>query len=855
MIRIAANPDRFGSAVTCLQISSAKGGFRVRVIDICCDWPVYLPMYQAILTTGDDPRSCDEIVEAIARHAKETELEELTAQTEETYENASRENISLHGPVWLGIGQDMRLFSADMHARENDVWAWIEPRLAGQPLSGKPSGRVGPEWEQTHPTPDELMETDNERIRYQFTMGRGTGCVRDYQRRLDRGYLPVLVETVRDKQILYETRLFASLEKTSLSEENNLGTHYLVADYHGVDVFQTEDQKSEAIRLWEKDRMLEKEEIVVFLQTTVTNHGPVPSYAWFKAPHPAFAAPGMSRRSPVYTFAGGYGRFSHDRVFCYAKIDGRPLPQEEVAILVNPGEELQIEFIIPHQPVSETRAKALSQINFLQRYLECVAYWESRRSVAANIFVPEKPVNEMLLAGLIHLDIATYGSQPEGTLAATIGIYSSLGSENWPIIQYYDSMGLHDKARRCIQYFYDKQHPDGFMRNYGGYKVETGVVLWTTAEHFLYTQDNDWLMSIMAGIKKACTCLLQWRERNKREDLIGAGYGLLEGRATDTPDNDCRQYLLNAWMYKGLSAIAQVCLPFDEAYWRPVLAEIACYRSDIQTAVKQTLQRGPVIPLKDGSWCPTTAPWADADGPVSFYSDQRNWYTHGMFVARDSHLNTLVFCGVFDLDDPCSDWILNSQLELYFIKNVRPSQPYYARHPYLHLLRGEANAFIKNYYNALTSLADRETYSFWEHYLHASPHKTHEEGCFLMETRWMLYLEKVNVLYLLQGIPSRWLENGKEIRLERVASHYGHFNLSAASQIAQGYISAKIEFTDSRRSPKSVVIRLPHPQGHQPDNISGGNKHSLRDCYTMDIHNDTASITISFKHKKRCEEV
>ncbi len=82
-----------------------------------------------------------------------------------------------------------------------------------------------------------------------------------------------------------------------------------------------------------------------------------------------------------------------------------------------------------------------------------------------------------------------------------------------------------------------------------------------------------------------------------------------------------------------------------------------------------------------------------------------------------------------------AEFIMNYQCEQFYVKNVRPSQPYYSRHPYLHLLRSESKAFIRNYYNALTSLADRETYSFWEHYFHASPHKTHEEGCFLMESR------------------------------------------------------------------------------------------------------------------------
>jgi hypothetical protein len=48
--------------------------------------------------------------------------------------------------------------------------------------------------------------------------------------------------------------------------------------------------------------------------------------------------------------------------------------------------------------------------------------------------------------------------------------------------------------------------------------------------------------------------------------------------------------------------------------------------------------------------------------------------------------------------------------------------------------------FLKTYYNPFSALADRETYTFWEHLYKVSVHKTHEEAWFLMETRWMLYL-------------------------------------------------------------------------------------------------------------------
>src|SRR5207249_4573088 len=116
-------------------------------------------------------------------------------------------------------------------------------------------------------------------------------------------------------------------------------------------------------------------------------------------------------------------------------------------------------------------------------------------------------------------------------------------------------------------------------------------------------------------------------------------------------------------------------------------------------------------------------------------------------------------------------------------RNVAFSQPYYSPHPWVHLRRGEVKQFLKAYYNGFASLADRETYSFWEHYFHASPHKTHEESWFLMQTRWMLYMEQGQTLKLLPGVPRAWLGNGKGIELVDAATYLGPLSFSLRSSL------------------------------------------------------------------------
>jgi hypothetical protein len=178
-------------------------------------------------------------------------------------------------------------------------------------------------------------------------------------------------------------------------------------------------------------------------------------------------------------------------------------------------------------------------------------------------------------------------------------------------------------------------------------------------------------------------------------------------------------------------------------------------------------------------------------------------------------------------------------------RNVAFSQPYYSRHPIVHLRRGEVKPFLKAYYNTLSSLADRETYTFWEHYFGASPHKTHEEGWFLMDTRWMLYLERGDRLDLLPGIPRNYLAHGQRIDLKNVASYFGPLSLQVESQLDRGQIHATIQCTSDSR-PRVVELRLPHPQGRKAEWVEGGQYDPATERVRIDSFTGRARVVLGF---------
>jgi hypothetical protein len=171
----------------------------------------------------------------------------------------------------------------------------------------------------------------------------------------------------------------------------------------------------------------------------------------------------------------------------------------------------------------------------------------------------------------------------------------------------------------------------------------------------------------------------------------------------------------------------------------------------------------------------------------------------------------LIFQEVIDPGEPAAKRLLDYHTDNFYVRNAAFSQPYYSRHAWVELARGLLKPFLKTYYNTFAGLADRETYTFWEHYYHVSPHKTHEEGWFLMQTRWMLWMEKGKTLNLLPGIPRAWLRDGNKIELENIATYFGQVSLRVVLHVSQGWIEAEVECSGDRK-PETVTIRLPHPE-------------------------------------------
>ncbi len=789
-----------GSDATLLTVRTNLNPFSFFLRDVNQKFPIYIPVYGVAVTASDDARSYIQLEAAIKALTLRTKFQQIEAGPEETFDTAAAYTRDQSCPAWLGISRDMRIFEmTDNRTNPNSEMNLIRPRFSSSPVK--------------------LSESENRPLEYGYMAGRGQGVSINTIRRLEDGVLPILNTTLTDEDIEYHTTAFVSLEKSPLSAQTAIGTDFLVADQFSGGHMLTKEQE-ELVKPRLESEKNKTESTVLYYRCEAVNMSAVPRYAWFKTIRPG--AGWWMKTAYSFNKENGFSSFASGSVFGISRLNGLPLHDEEMAVLLQPNEKAVFEFVVPHSPVSKERAIELSKQSFDLRVNECKLFWKNKLEKAAQISVPEKRVNEMIQAGLLHLDLVTYGSEPDGTVAPVIGVYSPIGTESSPIIQFYNSMGLPDIARRSLNFFLDKQHDDGMIQNFGGYMVETGAALWSMGEYFRYTKDREWVKKAEPKLLKACNFLLRWREDNKKEILKGKGYGMIAGKVAD-PEDPFHQYMLNAYAFLGLSRVAEMLTDIDRVESERLGREAAAWKKDIRNSLMNSISNSPVVPLGDGSWCPTVPPWTEAVGPRALHIVPETYFSHGTVTAPDVLLGPLylVFCEVLAPDEQESLMMLNYHSELFYQRNSAFSQPYYSRHNWVQLKLGLVKPFLKTYYNTFSALADRETYTFWEHLFQVSAHKTHEEAWFLMETRWMLYLEEGQTLKLLAGIPRKWLEDGKQITLKNVVSYFGPVSLQVTSNTKAGTIEALIS-CNSEFKPREVIIRLPHPDGKKPVRVTGG---------------------------------
>ena len=813
-----------GPNSTIISIGNGDDSFSFFLRDVNATSPIWIPEYQVVVLPDGVSMSYDEVVASIASRHLVSKIDRIAQAEEASFEAAEKVTRNMSVPIWLGISRDIRMFE-------------ITEELPDALSTYQADKTIAPKLASTELIDESVSEYP---LSYNYSFSRGIGAYDNITRSLEDGVLPIYISVTEDDEVVYQSKSFVTLEKSILIEENVKGTHFMISDKYSQGRAWTDSQQKQL------DKILANtppagEETVLVIHTVITNRGDVPRYAWMKTPFP-------SHRRIEYTYdpATGFSSFKDGRVFCASRIKGRPVPNEETAVLLQPGESLEVDYLLPHSPVTSSRAQALAQRPYEELYAQCKVFWQNKLDAAAKIHIPEERIDNMLRAGVLHLDLITFGDRDQGTLAPNVGVYSPIGTESAPIIQYYESMGLTDQARRCLQYFLDTQQEDGSIVNFAGYTIETGAILWSIGEYYRYTRDRQWIGQNKDQILKACDYLLEWRRRNLREELKGRGYGMIDGKVAD-PVDPYHQFMLNGYSYLGLKRISEVMSELGYAEAQPLTAEATAWRHDILDSFHACLASSPVVPVSDGSWCPTCSPWAESRTARFLLHKAENYRSHGTVMVPDGLLGPLhlIFTEVIDPESRDASLLLKYYRDVICQGNSLFSQPYYGKHNLIQARLGQVKPFLNTYYYTVAPHFDHATGTFWEHLFKVSVHKTHEEANFLMETRNMLYLEDGDTLRLLNVIPRRWLGNGKKIVLDSVLSYFGRIDLDVTSNVSEGEIRAHVSCPGPRR-PSTVTARLPHPDGRKADKASGGTYDPVTETVTVTDFPGEADIVLKF---------
>ncbi|MGH9511414.1 MAG: hypothetical protein ACRD2U_04690 [Terriglobales bacterium] len=368
----------------------------------------------------------------------------------------------------------------------------------------------------------------------------------------------------------------------------------------------------------------------------------------------------------------------------------------------------------------------------------------------------------------------------------------------------------------------------------------TGAILYAFAVHYLYTRDRAWLKRVAPALILACDWIITERRATKKVDENGekvSHFGLLPiGRAYDTAEEAIRQLasdgeledgrmddrhapldtyypcFTDSYCSQGLSSIAEALTDIEHPESQRLLSEAAEYRRDILEVMGRTRSMDQSLP-----------PYPERLNRPPAWAE----FATGALAYLDS--------GFLDPKDPAFDQLEN-YMKIKWNRGVlgltggmeKNGDPHGTDSFYVNfsediwhrgwMLRGEIEKALLTFYSMLGYGLDKHTLVTVERF-----HLLDQRYApFFMDTsafarvcgliRQSLLFEKAGVLYLLAGIPRRWLEWGKRIELTRGVTTVGKVNFSVESKADEKEIVVALKLTELRREElKGLRLRLPHP--------------------------------------------
>lgn len=517
---------------------------------------------------------------------------------------------------------------------------------------------------------------------------------------------------------------------------------------------------------------------------------------------------------------------------------------------LKPGQSRRVYFKMPYVHLLEGQEMTrLRQISYEKEIPAMLDYWRERIADGMRIHVPDPMVNSFYDANLWHI-VITSDRDPitklynQGVATVRYGVYAN---ETVMIARSLDMRGEHEEARRYLEpmiHFQGKTALTGRFSTkegvfhgagaytHGEYAMNHGFTMWGIADHYLLTRDRAYLERVTPALLKACDFLINERQSTMTPpgELRTRYHGLAPACALEDVVEFKYWIATNAYYYLGFKRVAQALADVGHPRAAALMDEAEKYRADIEAAAREAATRSAVAQLRDGTFIPyvpsrvfqwrhLTEAWirealypalhlaptevvANDDPLITWMLDDLE---DNIFFSRESG---------FDVDDVDDNWF-----ELGGVTN----QPCLVDATTIYMARNEIPAALRAFWNtyALSIYPDVHSFAEWarDFGVGGGPlYKTSDEARWVMWLRQLLIWEHDGQLWFARGVPREWLEDGKEIRVEKGQTYFGETNLKIHSEVAQGVIRATVDLPTDREA-SQIWLRLRHPQGEHPTRV------------------------------------
>jgi len=694
------------------------------------------------------------------------------------------------------------------------------------------------------------LKWEGERITWKI----GTGATPYYREdhkatvALEQGYLPVIAQSWDNDGLKYREEAYATLLRGPLSPRDPARSEQTPA--------------------------------ILMLRVQATNPGAEPrtAHVWLNTD------PGETLRLDGRELvATGNGKGPYDKPIVRAVLESPAPPSLDSLPGANGRSAAHFMFTVPPRSsgaiviklpfVSDAGAADSAEIERLDygtQRARVLSYWKDRVNESARITTPETKLNEMLRAVIWHIGMSTAKDPVTGLYMVPAASYNYQVYANEACFQVLllDALGDHRTATEYLETFLRLQGSKSFPGLHQGmedaifhgarvnerydytastYGLDHPVVLWTLAEHYLYSRDKDWLLHAWPHMEKAIAWIQKQRESTRKTGLDGEklrGFGLMPASSLEDNSDWAQWFSTNSFAWAGYDRAATALADIGHPKAAEMRREADAYLEELRAAILRAVRETPVTQMRDGTYAPNVP----IEPTLRFrrFGPQRAAYyqrygLEGVPMLRLAATREVLYgpiillnLGVFGVQDPIADWILddwednvtltsglgmnvhgNTDDMLWFSQGSMVFQANLQNPILVYLKRHEPQAAIRGLFNNFAACLYPDAVAFTEEFRawgHASGpfYKIPDEAKFTNRVRDMLVLEDGDSLYLAGGVPRRWLESKEGVRADGLSTYFGDVSFHLRAGTEKGVVEASVQLPALQRAKTAwLVARTP----------------------------------------------